>query len=229
MASTQGYSEKEKQHGSSDDDSLSFIPKNGGISTTKIVVIFVFFVQALFILKLWSMIPKYCTLDPHNKDTTRRKWHRNTSYMSLDHEYDHLWNETGRSALVFDDYESVVQITMQVQVTTQRQTSLLLARFHELHCLAAIRKALQDAREGHDIGLDEKDNSHWPHCLQFLREAILCTADDTLEHRAPNGTVFSGYLDERTCGSAAKLYEYRDARKIYNYDGSLVSTAPWNG
>jgi hypothetical protein len=27
----------------------------------------------------------------------------------------------------------------------------------------------------------------------------------------------------RTCGSAAKLYEMRDARKIYNYDGSLVS------
>lgn len=32
--------------------------------------------------------------------------------MSLDHAYDGLWNETGQSALVYDDEKNVVQITM---------------------------------------------------------------------------------------------------------------------
>lgn len=33
----------------------------------------------------------------------------------------------------------------------------------------------------------------------------------------------------RSCGSAEKLYEYRDARKIYDYDGNLISGTPWDG
>jgi hypothetical protein len=32
--------------------------------------------------------------------------------MSLDHAYDALWNETGQSALIFNDENDVVQITM---------------------------------------------------------------------------------------------------------------------
>lgn len=46
-------------------------------------------------------------------------------------------------------------------------------RFHQLHCLAAMRKALQDAREGVDIGVDYRDDGHWPHCFDYLRKASL--------------------------------------------------------
>lgn len=45
-------------------------------------------------------------------------------------------------------------------------------RFHQLHCLASMRKALQDAREGVDIGVDYRDNGHWPHCFDYLRKVI---------------------------------------------------------
>lgn len=65
----------------------------------------------------------------------------------------------------------------------------MLPRFHQLHCLASIRKALQNAREGKEIGIDERDNTHWPHCLQLLREVrtlngtgfLKCFADLTLK------------------------------------------------
>lgn len=45
----------------------------------------------------------------------------------------------------------------------------ITARFHQLHCLAGLRKALQEASEGKDIGMDWTDNLHWPHCLDLLR------------------------------------------------------------
>lgn len=43
-------------------------------------------------------------------------------------------------------------------------------RFHQLHCLASIRMALQESKENKDIGMDWRDNAHWPHCLDYLRQ-----------------------------------------------------------
>lgn len=47
---------------------------------------------------------------------------------------------------------------------------LTLKRFHQLHCLAAFRKALQESREGIDIGMSWRDNGHWPHCFDYMRK-----------------------------------------------------------
>jgi hypothetical protein len=43
-------------------------------------------------------------------------------------------------------------------------------RIHQLHCLVSMRKALQDAYEGKEIGFDQNENGHWPHCFNYLRE-----------------------------------------------------------
>lgn len=61
--------------------------------------------------------------------------------------------------------------------------------------------------------------------------AVLCTADGTLERHPVEQSrrlIISGYQDMRYYGSTAKLYEYRDARKIYDYDGNLISATPWD-
>jgi hypothetical protein len=72
---------------------------------------------------------------------------------------------------------------------------------------------MQQAREGEDIGVDWRDDVHWPHCLHYLRESILCFADATVE-RGPiiNGTRsrgIDGAHDVRTCGDSERLYELR--------------------
>lgn len=43
-------------------------------------------------------------------------------------------------------------------------------RFHQLGCLAAFRKAIQEAGEGIMPGMDYKDNSQWPFCLDYMRK-----------------------------------------------------------
>jgi hypothetical protein len=44
----------------------------------------------------------------------------------------------------------------------------IFSRFHQLHCLASFRKALQDLQDGKFIGKDENDDMHWPHCFDYL-------------------------------------------------------------
>jgi hypothetical protein len=88
------------------------------------------------------------------------------------------------------------------------------SRFHQLHCLTSLRVALQRASRGEDIGVDWRDDVHWPHCLQYLRESILCFADPTIE-RAPivNGTRLRGIdgaRDIRTCRDDSVLFKLRE-------------------
>ncbi|RAK89241.1 hypothetical protein BO79DRAFT_146831 [Aspergillus costaricaensis CBS 115574] len=155
-----------------------------------------------------------CTSEPllEGLNLIEKRWKRDTSYMSLDPRYDSLWNETGQSALIFDDQGSVVQITM----------------FHQLHCLASLRKALQEASNGQDIGIDHTANTHWPHCMHFLREAVICSADGTLERPGyyPNGTgqtFINGYGDIRYCRSSEELYRLRETNRLYTSSGVLAS------
>jgi hypothetical protein len=82
------------------------------VSYTQASTIFLLLLQSLFIARLWSINHSFSIPTPYHEDLVQRQWHRNTSYMSLDHAYDGLWNETGQSALVFNDENDVVQITM---------------------------------------------------------------------------------------------------------------------
>ena len=99
----------------------------------------------------------------------------------------------------------------------------IVKRFHQLHCLASFRHTLQQASEGADIGTDWTDNRHWPHCLHYLRQSILCAADDTIELAAViNGTkshFISGARDVRQCRNSNALYELMDNRGVVKHFG----------
>lgn len=95
-----------------------------------------------------------------------------------------------------------------------------------MHCLTALRAALQRAQRGEDIGLDYRDDAHWPHCLHYLRQMIICHADDTIELPytwdstiEEDGRVttkregaIDGSQDVRVCKDADQLYRLRAER-----------------
>jgi hypothetical protein len=59
-----------------------------------------------------------------------------------------------------------------------------LAMFHQLECLAQIRMAVQKLQDKNITGVDaEMDGLHgyWAHCFDYLRQIILCNADDSIE------------------------------------------------
>ncbi|OJJ42563.1 hypothetical protein ASPZODRAFT_1305186 [Penicilliopsis zonata CBS 506.65] len=121
-------------------------------------------------------------------------------YMSIDHRFDSLWTDLNGSA-VFAQPDPRFD---------GKDTAAALSMFHQLHCLASFRSAIQMAREGVDPGLDWQDNSHWPHCLDYMRKTVLCWADGTLErqHMLANGslvTFIDGAHDLRKCGDSHRL------------------------
>jgi hypothetical protein len=60
----------------------------------------------------------------------------------------------------------VLRFSLRSKVYTNEEGT----RFHQLHCLTSIRRAIQEAREGIDPGIDQNDNGHWPHCFDYLRQ-----------------------------------------------------------
>lgn len=72
--------------------------------------------------------------------------------------------------------------------------------FHELHCLYMLQEAFRKARAGEEVPL------HANHCLDYMRQLLLCHADGTLEPVKPeldNGV--DGYGRERTCRAFGDL------------------------
>lgn len=181
--------------------------RRGGRKYSLLILVASSNVLLLVILFILSMILKVAPFraSRSTKGVNQEFYGADLRYMSLDHKFDYLWasEAEGNNGVVYlPPYNG--------------QTSHLgnIGMFHQLHCLTSFRAALQRAREGEDIGIDPLDNSHWPHCLFYMRQAILCSADDTIElPRYSNGSlggkVLSGEWDARTCGNADELYAFR--------------------
>ncbi|RDW58245.1 hypothetical protein BP6252_13656 [Coleophoma cylindrospora] len=127
----------------------------------------------------------------------------NFAYMTLDHNFDDLWDE---------------ELHPQNGIIRLQDGSLsAISMFHQIHCLTSFRKALQNAREGNEIGIDFRDDEHWPHCLWYLKQAILCFADDTLERpmKVNGSNIITGQDDLHQCRDSGKLYALREERGIW--------------
>lgn len=74
-----------------------------------------------------------------------------------------------------------------------------VSMFHQLHCLQMIRLALING-----------PNDHSGHCLNFLRQAILCNSDTTLDPVYTNGSVSgsSGLGVTHICRDWSQVYAY---------------------
>ncbi|KAH8812248.1 hypothetical protein F5884DRAFT_305883 [Xylogone sp. PMI_703] len=132
----------------------------------------------------------------------QRVYGMDESYTSLDHQYDNLW-DLGITGLV---------IRLPDENFGGEPKPATISMFHQLHCLASLRQAIQQAREGKDPGVDWHDNDHWPHCMDYLRNTILCWADSILERQfvLPNGTALpfiDGSRDMRQCGDKDGLVQ----------------------
>lgn len=110
----------------------------------------------------------------------------NPQYKNLSREFDHLWDElltpNGGFIMKKDEKNIVHQYG--------------LSMFHQLHCLAMIRTALQEAlslndmskihsRHEHSAQQLTDGSPHWLHCFDYLRQVyfhvlLLVFKDDNL-------------------------------------------------
>lgn len=94
-----------------------------------------------------------------------------------------------------------------------------ISAFHQLHCLQSLQEGFvrlaNDSRRPEDTSQAVK---HASHCFEYLRQAILCAADDTLEGPNPDRIGGDSLLQvwgvHHKCQSWADLVEWRDKHAI---------------
>jgi len=89
------------------------------------------------------------------------------------------------------------------------QRSYFLTMYHEMHCLNMFQMAIT-------MPLDEMDNpDHFTHCLNYVRQAILCSSDTTLEPLDLNELENLDWPDEfpvftRTCKDWTQVAKFNE-------------------
>lgn len=88
-----------------------------------------------------------------------------------------------------------------------------LSLYHQIHCLESLRNAiLNRGHHAHDAadGMRKRDVEHSAHCLNYLRQTIMCNADLTLEPEVVEGTqdVGEGLAAVHVCRDWSKIHEF---------------------
>lgn len=158
-----------------------------------------------------------CKATEGSQRMTSMVFRENAEYKNLSHAHDQLWED-----LVSPNGGFIV-------VTSEDQSRHLygISMYHQLHCLAMIRSAVQDlqsqieaaspAEHGHEnmhhahARHSDSGNhlrpSHWLHCFDYLRQTILCNADGTVElpSISPSGEELIHGEGERQCRDWTRL------------------------
>jgi hypothetical protein len=121
---------------------------------------------------------------------------------------DTLWDQIDTSPIVVaftDDYARVHGLDESVRFPWDNTKGLYhIKAFHHMHCLKSMRKAYMDAVHGLPQIVPTE---HYSHCLDTLRQDLMCLADDTpmptinQRHHIGNGQV-------RKCRNWEKLIEW---------------------
>ncbi|RAK99261.1 uncharacterized protein BO80DRAFT_446550 [Aspergillus ibericus CBS 121593] len=78
---------------------------------------------------------------------------------------------------------------LRVQTSNDTVTDYGISMFHQLHCLTVLRGLIFPGTSQHHgastspshSGDAHEDAVHWAHCFDYIAQAIICAADDTIE------------------------------------------------
>ncbi|KAI0381219.1 hypothetical protein F5Y04DRAFT_256027, partial [Hypomontagnella monticulosa] len=90
-----------------------------------------------------------------------------------------------------------------------------LAVFHQLHCLDAIRHGYWAARD--QIEPDHfAQPGHIRHCIDYIRQSIMCNADTNLEPIDPDLGGVTGFGFTRKCRDIVRLIGWAEKWRTHN-------------
>ncbi|CAG8971171.1 hypothetical protein HYALB_00010171 [Hymenoscyphus albidus] len=81
-----------------------------------------------------------------------------------------------------------------------------VAIWHQLHCLDALRKIYWSSLDGSKPDLQMKP-PHVKHCIEYMRQALMCNADTTLEPIDDELGGVTGFGNKRKCRDVMAIRE----------------------
>lgn len=95
----------------------------------------------------------------------------------------------------------------------------MISVYHQLHCLKALHVALLPTIRGIEPRDDDGfEHNHIEHCLDYLRQSVMCSGDTTLEppdERPEKGkSPLQGWGVEHTCQSWEEIEQWRGGNGV---------------
>ncbi|KAH6611945.1 hypothetical protein C7974DRAFT_438123 [Boeremia exigua] len=163
-------------------------------------------------------------------------WNPNSSTEEMDAAWDAI-DTSPMAVALHDDFTRKVGLPPSGRFPWDTERSIYyLKGIHDLHCVKYIRKAITVK---HDGGNQTFDYHHINHCLNGLRQDIMCAADDTpmpalAEHIGAGQvrkcrdwnkmTEWATQLDRNAC---YKLDDYREATNTLEQFAFCPSGSPY--
>ncbi|KAF2125954.1 hypothetical protein P153DRAFT_298809, partial [Dothidotthia symphoricarpi CBS 119687] len=97
----------------------------------------------------------------------------------------------------------------------------IMAVYHQLHCLSILTTSLPTSMEQWEK-MDPKIREHRSHCVEYLRQSILCNADTTLEGETGSWTKSTGWGQTHSCVDFDALTEWANERAIWDLSDQLL-------
>lgn len=105
----------------------------------------------------------------------------------------------------------------------------IVSVFHQLHCLYTIRRAYFaetiGSEELEDFDFGHNRTEHVTHCLEYLRQSLLCVADSTVEparEKSDRSHALTGRDGPRRCRNFDALRRWTEERRMFNAYGFLA-------
>ncbi|KAN0116855.1 protein of unknown function (DUF3328) domain containing protein [Hyaloscypha variabilis] len=145
-------------------------------------------------------------------------------------ELDEMWEDLynfGTSGISADEASNLLESTVHLPHDDSTYV-VSLGVFHQLHCVNHLRKALYpDEYPGlwqyNPDGTVKRDtiiSLHWDHCIDILRQTLMCHADVTpmpYFYRARDDNVYSVLASTETCRDYDKIKSWALERQITHW------------
>ena len=121
------------------------------------------------------------------------------------------FNKAGKGFVTIENYGQLPDQPQLNQSLTEQHA--IVAMFHQLHCLYAIREGYFGLRDGNP---DKVPVGHLGHCWDYIRQSIMCNGDTTLEWVAPppddtKGSTGWGY--QHQCKDFGAIYSWAEENR----------------
>ncbi|KAE8137997.1 hypothetical protein BDV38DRAFT_282605 [Aspergillus pseudotamarii] len=126
--------------------------------------------------------------------------------------------QTKSGALAFEEYSSV-----SLGADSSKEYYCISA-FHQMHCLAIIYNAIFSKNHSDHHHRDDHSD-HTKHCIDYLRQSIMCASDATLESsgvlEGDGSTIraVDGWNNTHQCRDWDSLYDFASRHRMLDSDG----------
>ncbi|KUJ06496.1 uncharacterized protein LY89DRAFT_769397 [Mollisia scopiformis] len=101
--------------------------------------------------------------------------------------------------------------TMHGTHTDKKEPVYMMSVFHQLHCVSYLA-------EHYQTELTQEVAHHTAHCFDYIRQAIMCAADTTLEGKTEAGP---GFGHEHVCKDYDEVLAWANEHTVFKWRGNM--------